>query len=84
MTHSPEQLLEKISKDPEFAKWADDLVHLKKMLDSGSITATEFQELVNDIKDNVIVEKLADDLEQRSSMIKCLDGLISLAKNFPK
>lgn len=63
----------------EVVDWAKQALDLKGKFESGMISASEYKELLEDIGHSQAIKAAADDLEVKTSINECVEGMISAA-----
>jgi hypothetical protein len=78
---SVEQQLRELNDHPsdDVANWAADAYELQEDFKAGSISKSEYVELLGDLKHSQAITEAAGDLETLGKMNQILEGLVTLA-----
>lgn len=75
-----EQLKKLATKgNKEVVDWAKSALDLKEKFDKKMISASEYKELLEDIGHSQAIKAAADDLEVKTTINECVEGMLSAA-----
>lgn len=63
----------------DVANWAADAFDYQEKFQSGELSADEYNELVDDLKDSSAISAAASDLQTQELMYTVIEGLIALS-----
>jgi hypothetical protein len=63
----------------EVVDWAKQALDLKAKFESGMLSASEYKELLEDIGHSQAIKAAADDLEVKTTINECVEGMLSAA-----
>jgi|FreactcultuFSWF8_1027224.scaffolds.fasta_scaffold03790_2 polyhydroxyalkanoate synthesis regulator phasin len=73
--------LKQLNDNPsdDVANWAADAYDYQQKFQAGELSAEEYNELVDDLKDSSAISAAASDLQAQELMYQVIEGLIALS-----